>query len=111
MEPMDTALKAGILEGYRERLRLLCTTEHVAQRCFDMATVNGFSEDEATVFVAVHALEAMKSTQKSLEDALMELPPDAFYVREEDGTRKLVRYIGPTIQEFRAERDAKAGRR
>jgi hypothetical protein len=103
MEPMDATLKASVLAGYRERFLLLCQTEHLAQRNFDMATTIGFSEDEATVFVAVHALEALKSTQKSLEDALMEAPPDAFYVRNEDGSRCLVRYIGPTIQELRAQ--------
>lgn len=101
---MDAVIRAEILTGYRERLQSLCNAEPFARRSFDMATIVGFSEDEATVLVAVHALECLKSTQKSLEEAHMELPPDAFYVRNEDGSRCLVRYIGPTIQELREQR-------
>ena len=76
-------------------------------RLTNMAKTLGLSEEEATVVIAVHALECLKATQQDLVEAKMELPPDAFFIRDEDGTRKLVRYIGPTIQELRAECDAK----
>ena len=93
---MDKTLKEAV-SGYREKLRGLCNTEPIAQRCFDMVKSIGLSEDEAAVMIAVHALECLKSTQQALLEAQMELPPDAFYIRNEDGSRSLVRYIGPTI--------------
>jgi hypothetical protein len=99
---MDDAL-VNAMTGYRERLAQLCFTEPIAMRLYDMARTIGLGESDTAVLVAVHALECLKATQKELETALMELPPDAFYIRDEDGTRKLVRYIGPTIQELRAE--------
>jgi hypothetical protein len=99
---MDVVLQSAV-EGYRKRLRELCDTEPIGQRCLDIAKSRGLSEEEATVMIAVHALECLKATQKELMDAMRELPPDAFYVRNEEGERQLVRYIGPTIAELRAE--------
>ena len=103
---MDKKLKEAA-SAYRDKLKSLYRSEPIAQRCYDMATTLGLSENDAAVMVAVHALECLKATQLDLADAKMALPPDAFYIREEDGTRKLVRYIGPTLAELRAERDAK----
>lgn len=89
-------------KAYREKLQRLCETEYIAKWLTDIAQSIGLSEEDTTVMIAVHALECLKAMQKDLEEAKMELPPDAFYIRDEDGTRKLVRYIGPTIAELRA---------
>ena len=43
-------------------------------------------------------------TIRGLEARLMEAPPDALWVVDEKGERQLMRYIGPTIEELRAER-------
>lgn len=96
---------------YRERLQQLSKTEYIAMRFTDIAKGLGLSEEDAAVMIAVHALECLKTTQQELLEAKMELPPDAFYIREEDGTRKLVRYIGPTIQELRVAAAVKAKKR
>ena len=39
----------------------------------------------------------------ALEEALKTTPPDAIFVRDENGERKLMRYIGPTIEELRQQ--------
>lgn len=91
------------VQVYRDKLRALCQTEYIAIRYMDIAKSVGLSEEDAIVMIAVHALESLRATQEQLLEAKMELPPDAFYIRDEDGTRKLVQYIGPTIAELRAK--------
>ncbi len=100
---MDDELK-NVIAGYRNKLWELCRTEPIARRYFDIATSLNMSKEDAAVLIAVHALECLKATQQELSVALMELPPDAFYVKDETGKRSLVRYTGPTIQELRAQK-------
>jgi hypothetical protein len=46
-------------------------------------------------------------TIRALQERLMEAPPDAMWVCDEKGQRKLIQYIGPTIQELREQARAK----
>jgi hypothetical protein len=90
---------------YRDRFRELCQIEPIAARLYDMSRAIGLSEEDTVVRIAVHALECLKATQQELLEAKLEAPPDAIIVRNEDGSRCLIRYIGPTIQELRKERN------
>ena len=61
------------------------TDSAIAHRAWDVAYAQSLSERDSHRMIIVAALEALDATQKALEQAIMEAPPDAFWVRDEHG--------------------------
>ena len=82
-----------------EMKALICT----AWELYDGSdvTYDSITHEES---VLAHYAAGLKAQVEELKKALMEAPPDALWVRDENGERKLYRYIGPTIQELREQK-------
>ena len=100
--------KRNASKDIEERYKEVCKDSAIAHRAWDVAYAQSLSERDSHRMIIVAALEALDATQKALEQAIMEAPPDAFWVRDENGERCIMRYVGPTLDEIRRSSAAEA---